>query len=403
VVDVVTSLHEVVDDLAALDTSGLGDDELETTLIALHRASARLAAQAARLTAAYDSRRAYRSDGSKSAAARLARMTKACPASMRAQVRLGRRLRLMPKVAAALAAGEISAKHAKVLGQLAASPRAVVADAFTEAEELLLGYAKDLEFDDFLRAVAYWEQVVDADGAEDEGARQRDARRLHISQTLDGMFVLDGLLDPISGTIVATALRRIERQLFEQDWAAAKAAHGDDTTVDHLARTPAQRRVDALVELAERSVAAPAGARMPRPLVTVHVGYETFAGRLCELENGTVVAPGQLLSLLPHADLERVVFDGPNRIIELGERTRFFTGGLRRVIEIRDRRCTHPGCDTPAEDCDVDHIVEYEDGGLTVQENGRLRCPVHNRHHHQTKATAAPVGTGSGREPPPDP
>jgi hypothetical protein len=147
------------------------------------------------------------------------------------------------------------------------------------------------------------------------------------------MFALDASLDPISGTIVATALRRIERQLFRQDWDDAKAVHGDDTRIEHLARTPAQRRADALVELAERAMAAPTGARMPRPLVTVHVGYETFAGRLCELENGTVIAPGHLLPLLPHAD--------------------------------------------------VDHVVEWANGGPTVQENGRLRSPVHNRHGPQ--------------------
>jgi hypothetical protein len=136
------------------------------------------------------------------------------------------------------------------------------------------------------------------------------------------------------------------------------------------------------VELAERAVAAPVGARIPRPLVTVHVGYETFEGRLCELESGTVIAPGHLLPLLSRADVERVVFDGPDRIIELGERTRFFTGGLRRVIEIRDRHCTFPGCTQPADECDIDHIIPYTDGGLTVQQNGRLRCPIHNRHAH---------------------
>jgi hypothetical protein len=381
-VDLVERFRELNEDLARLDTASLSDEQLEELLVGLHRERQKLCGQEARLTAGYDRRRAFASDGSKTAAARLARRTGARPAAVRAQVTLGRRLRLMPKVSAALAAGEITVEHARLLGRLAASDRPGVAAAFGDAEEMLVAQAKSLEFDDFVKVVRYWEQCADPDGAEDDAARQRESRRLHISQTLDGMFVLDALLDPVSGTIVATALRRIERRMFKADWAAAKETHGDGTRVEHLARNAAQRRVDALVDLAERAMAAPVGARLPRPLVTVHVGYETFAGRLCELENGTVIAPGQLLPLLSRAEVERVVFDGPDRIIQLGERTRFFTGGLRRVIEIRDRHCTFPGCDTSPEECDVDHIVPHADGGPTVQRNGRLRCPIHNRHAH---------------------
>src|SRR5262249_57979031 len=104
--------------------------------------------------------------------------------------------------------------------------------------------------------------------AEDKAARDHAARRLHISETLDGSFVVDGRLDPIGGTEVATALRRIERELFEVDWNQAKELHGDDVTVEHLARTPAQRRADALVEMARRAMAMPAGGPVPRPLLT---------------------------------------------------------------------------------------------------------------------------------------
>jgi hypothetical protein len=32
-----------------------------------------------------------------------------------------------------------------------------------------------------------------------------------------------------------------------------------------------------------------------------------------------------------------------------------------------------------AEDCQIDHIVPWSEGGLTVQDNGRCYCPVHNR------------------------
>jgi hypothetical protein len=390
VVREVALIRQANDALAALDTDTVPDEELEPSIVALHREAARLAAQVARLTGEYDQRRVFRADGSKTAAARLARKTGASRREMRAQVQLGRRLRLMPKVEAALNAGDIGVEHARILGRLAASDRKPVADAFPEAEETLLGHAKDLEFRDFVKAVKYWEQVVDQDGSEDEAERKHASRRLHLSETLDGVWVGDLQLDAIGGSIVNKALRKIYDELFEQDWAEAKAVHGDDTRPEHLERTPAQRRADALVIMAERAMAAPKGARLPEPLFTVHLGYETFAGPLCELASGTVLTPGQLVPWLTRAYIERAVFDGPNRVIELGQRTRFFTGGLRRAIEIRDRFCVEPGCDVPAEECDIDHEDEYEDGGLTTQGNGRCRCGCHNRDKHKRKKANGP-------------
>jgi hypothetical protein len=262
-----------------------------------------------------------------------------------------------------------------------------VAAAFPAAEDDLVGFAKDLTFAGFVRAVRCWEDIVDEDGAEDQAASDHAARRLHLSQTFRGNYVLDGFFDAIGGTEIATALRRIEKELFESDWAAAKAEHGDDTKVGHLDRTPAQRRADALVEMARRAMAMPRGARKPRPLISIVIGYETFAGRTCELFNRTVVTPGQVASLLTEADIERVVFDGPNRIIELGHRKRFFTGGLRRVLELRDRECTHPTCDTPYDECEGDHVRPHAKGGVTTQGNGQLGCDHHNR---QKERSAGP-------------
>ena len=62
--------------------------------------------------------------------------------------------------------------------------------------------------------------------------------------------------------------------------------------IDELARTSAQRRADALVEMADPQRAAPPPrASAPPRSSAVFVGYETMHGRICELENGTVLAP----------------------------------------------------------------------------------------------------------------
>ena len=112
------------------------------------------------------------------------------------------------------------------------------------------------------------------------------------------------------------------------------------------------------------------------------VGFETLHGRICELADGTVVAPGSLLAWLDGAYLERAVFASGDRV-EISAATRLFTGATRRAIEVRDRECTHPTCDVPASSCQADHIQPFAAGGATTQENGRLLCGFHNRLRNQ--------------------
>jgi hypothetical protein len=183
----------------------------------------------------------------------------------------------------------------------------------------------------------------------------------------------------VSGEIVATTLRMIEQELFESDWAVAKERLGREPMVFELDRTPGQRRADALVEMATRSRTAPRGGRRPRPLFTVVVGLETFQGRVLELFNGTVITPGTAARWLTEADIERAVFDGPSRVIDVGVQRRLFTGGTRRAVEVRDRQCYVDGCDAPAERLQVDHVHEAAKGGTTTQANGRMACGFHNR------------------------
>ena len=122
---------------------------------------------------------------------------------------------------------------------------------------------------------------------------------------------------------------------------------------------------------------------MPEPLFCVLVDYETMAGRICELANGTAVTPGSLLRYLNDAWIERVVFRSPSRVIDVGVRRRLFTGATRRAVQVRDRECFHEFCEIPADDCQIDHIEPYAAGGLTTQDNGRPACGYHNRDRHR--------------------
>jgi hypothetical protein len=179
-----------------------------------------------------------------------------------------------------------------------------------------------------VRRVRYWCQHVAPDEVEDAAAAQSGQRRVHLSRSFQGMWFGDVTLDPVSGEIVSGELHRIEAELFEAEWAEAKAELGRDPAVVELARTPAQRRADALVEMATRSRTAPADGQRPVPLFTALVGYETLRGRVCELASQAVVTPGSLVAWLDDAYLERVVFDGNGDLAEVGPRRRLFRGAV---------------------------------------------------------------------------
>ena len=253
------------------------------------------------------------------------------------------------------------------------------AEAFEKIHERLVDTASTESFATFKACCDRFEQLADPDGAEQKADEGRAARELHMSQTLGGMWITKGIHDVVSGDIVASTLRMVEQELFEADWAEAKERLGREPMIFELRRTPAQRRADALVEICIRARSVPEGARRPVPLFSVVVGYETFVGPVLEMFNRTVITPGTAASHLTEADIERIVFDTPSRVIDVGEQRRFFTGATRRAVEVRDRECFHEGCDAPPEQLQVDHVQEASKGGPTIQDNGRMACGFHNR------------------------
>ncbi|HEV3263933.1 MAG TPA: HNH endonuclease signature motif containing protein, partial [Acidimicrobiales bacterium] len=94
------------------------------------------------------------------------------------------------------------------------------------------------------------------------------------------------------------------------------------------------------------------------------------------------LTPGSLVPWIDRADFERAVFEPPDRV-QVSATARLFTGATRRGIQLRDRECTHPYCDRPAVDCQVDHIQPFGQDGPTTFENGRLLCGFHNRLRNQ--------------------
>jgi hypothetical protein len=372
-------LELALDDFLAAGPEAFADGE---SVVQLQRISAKTEALAARSVAAFDASKDWVGDGARSATAWLAAKCRVPKGVAKRLARLGRAAAALPSFAQAWERGEITGSHVEAVDRVR---RFETEDLLERDADMLLGHAESLPFNHFVRAVHYWEQHADPNGAELDAEHQRERRDAFLVPSFDGMWMGKMTLDPISGAIVGQEFDRLEKILFEEDWEKAKAANGGvEPTLAQLPRTPQQRRADALVEMATRSATAPAGGRRPEPLFTVLVGYETLHGSMCELAQGVSVTPGSLLCWLDAAYVERVVF-GLGKRVEVSERARFFSGATRRALEVRDRECQHPLCDENVDRCEADHIEPFSDGGLTVQENGRMLCGFHNRLRNNVK------------------
>jgi hypothetical protein len=375
-------LEVFADALDALVESGAENYGDCTSIEELHRHLSRFESFVTEATAVFEVQEEWAADGAKTASAWIATRCRVPRSAARRRVRLGRALRHLPECAEAWRDGAIGVDQARAI---VAARRHRTEASMARDEAMLVAQAAQMGFEDFNRALSYWKQLADPDGADAADEDRKASRNVFLEESLGGLWLGQMTLDPISGSIVAGELNRLEHDLFEADCSEARERLGRTARLDELARTSGQRRADALVEMAARSGTAPADGIRPAPLFSVFVGYETLHGRICELENGTVLAPSALMPWMDSAYFERATFSLGNRV-DVSVRARLFTGGTRRAIELRDRMCTHPYCYEPAENCQADHIDTYAQGGPTTQENGRLLCGFHNRLRNQREA-----------------
>jgi hypothetical protein len=373
----IRAFNAALDALEAVNANELSDGELHHFVIGLQQAASRFTAIRAPHIADWEARRVWDSDGSKAAWGRLARECDLSDATAKAELRRARKLRSMPGTTGAFAEGKLSVDQVDLL---TSAYQPDIVPMFERDEQVLLNEMKPLRLYDARRLVDRWIELAYEEVDKERKRPDPAGRHFSAVRTFQGSIDVRGHLDPIGGTEFLEELESIEQELFEAEWAGIREEHGPNALPQHLPRTARQRRADAAVIMARRSRAFRQGKyRLPRPLITVHVGLGTLS-RMCELADGTPVSPSQVFPLLTEADIERVVFDGPSRVIDVGVRERFVTGALRRALEVRDRHCQDPsGCDEPAERCQGDHIIPYAEGGLTIQENGRCECAFHNR------------------------
>ena len=125
--------------------------------------------------------------------------------------------------------------------------------------------------------------------------------------------------------------------------------------------------------------------RLPPPArVLVTIPWDTLsAGEgIVDTEAGPI-GGNTARRLTCDATISRVLLDPESVPVEMGRATRVIPDRLRRLLELRDPHCTHPGCHIPARWCEAHHIVHWADGGRTDLANLRLLCAQHHTDTHQ--------------------
>jgi hypothetical protein len=228
-----------VDRLLATDVDALDDVALAELVAGVFREESRFAAVRARLVLRWAASGCWAADGSRTAAAALARDTMASSRRAGAEVHRARALVSMPATAAALADGRLSVEYVDLLVRANQSWRDAV---FADHEQTLVDEIAGLRYEQARRVIEYWCQRADADAADARAVRDREQAHVHLSTTIDGTVVLDGVLDAVRGAIVSGELQRLEHDLSSRTGVAGWCARRRSVVLMRWWRWRAARR-----------------------------------------------------------------------------------------------------------------------------------------------------------------
>ena len=240
------------------------------------------------------------------------------------------------------------------------------------------------------------ERIIDEDGPEPPGDRAERNRTANLNQNpFDLTWDLSANVPSVDGAFLNNVLRAYTNALFDQDWTDAKNQVGDSVCEADLARTHAQRKADALVQIFADAAAntngmAPVG--FTHNIVMSASVFEEMARRFagarprqfdpddyrCETIDGDPLDPTEAFANSVLNKIRRVVVDAKGVVVDMGT-ARLFTGLARDAVRITGRECFWPGCWMPATQCETDHLHDHAKGGRTNPGNGAPGCGRHNR------------------------
>src|SRR6266853_3960374 len=246
------------------------------------------------------------------------------------RVCVGEQLESLPKVAEALSSGEISYQSAAALCHLH-ERLGELQDGFDEAE--MLGYAREFSVSELRKLCRVAWHVANPDGFFKEAEADFTRRYFHINQMPDGMYAVDGQLDPVGGAAFKTAVVVL-----------AKPNGAEDE------RTAKQRRADAVGEL---SMHAMDQGTLPRrhsvkPHINLTMTLEGLKGELgappADLDLSLPISIRTAERLACDCTMSRVLL-ADSMVIDVGKATRTVSAPKMRALRVRDKGCRFHGCD----------------------------------------------------------
>lgn len=395
--EVLTGLESAAADLGALDWDALplsdlldGLDRLETVR--------RLAAASAYDGAAAVNRRDQKDLGAASNRV-IADVVRISPAEAKRRIRLAGQLGprtaltgqqlppMFPATAAAWHAGTLDGEHIRVIDRFFHElPEHVAAPDAAKAEAFLAEQAALLRPDQLDKLASQLALQLNPDGVFSDADRARKRGFTWCGgQGPDGMSI---------GRLIATP----ELRAMLEAWMAKFGAPGmcnpndqspnvtgepDQPTIDRDSRSHAQRQHDALTALVRGQLGDPRfGQHQGLPvavIVSATLDQIHSGAGAAVTAGGTLIPMRDVIRMASHAWHYLCVFDQHSaRPLYLGRAKRIASADQRLVLHVRDRGCTAPGCDMPGYLCEVHHVDEWADGGVTDIDKLTFAC---RRHH----------------------
>src|SRR5438046_3759784 len=271
------------------------------------------------------------------------------------RIQVGEQLAAMPASVEAMRAGEIGYGHLTVMARTAEA----VGKRFEESR--LVPLARKHTPGKFYYKSLHYRHSIDAKAYCQEQSEQEINHHLSLSTSESGHLLVNGVLDPVGGAAVRTALEPLAQK---------SGAHDD--------RLLPQRYADALVELA--SGGKPANLQVTATIETLK-GLAGAAG--AEMEFSLPISSTSLQRMACDCSVTRVLLSQESLVVDVGRSKRVIGGAMRTALQLRDQHCKWPGCERPASWCDGHHVIHWIDGGGTDLDNLVLLCRRHHRMVHE--------------------
>ena len=133
----------------------------------------------------------------------------------------------------------------------------------------------------------------------------------------------------------------------------------------------------------------PLGSRHGRkPHIQVVVPYTVLLGSNdpCELVGHGTITADQARLIIADGTLQRLLCDPVSGLVLDYGRTRYQPPEtLKQFLIARDGTCRSPGCNQPADRCEIDHVIAYRPGKATGGSTDHLLLDAKCKHHHRAK------------------